>query len=110
MGLRIGKNNTRRLEPTLPDGAFGVFRRSKRVKRGDIVLVYHPDFGKLVTQVSDISVNGRVALHGLSRLIRDKGGERAVERSDVYGKFLFRIPLLRWRQSRARREAIEPAE
>lgn len=110
MGLRIGKINGRSLQPALRDGTFAVFRSAKRVKRGDVVLVYHPEFGKLVREVGAITVNDRVSLLGMSRLIAGNGGESAVEHASVYGKILFRIPLLRWRQARPRRGAAGPVD
>ncbi len=85
------------MEPKLRDGNFAVFRRSSRVRRGDIVLAKHPEFGWIVKEVGAIAKNGRVALNGMSRLSTNGSRLGSVSRDEVFGKILARVPLLRWR-------------
>lgn len=37
------------------------------MKRGDVVLVDHPDFGRIVKQVSTVGKHGGIYLRGTSR-------------------------------------------
>ncbi len=85
------------MEPKLRHGTFAVFRRSSRVRRGDIVLVRHPEFGWIVKEVGAIAKNGRVALNGMSRMSTGASRHSSVSRDEVFGKIIGRIPLLRRR-------------
>jgi len=50
-----------------------------------------------VKEVGANAKNGRLALNGMSRMVAGGGAFPSVDRSEVFGKPLFRIPLLRWR-------------
>lgn len=54
------------MEPLLPPGTIALFRARKSVKRGDVVLVDHPEFGMIVKSVRGVEDGGAVALEGLS--------------------------------------------
>lgn len=95
--MRIARVNGRSLAPELPNGAFAVFRRSRKVRRGDVILARHPDFGLVVKKVATITLKGRFALHGMSEHGTSETRLGSVDKSEVLGKLLFRIPLIRWR-------------
>ncbi|MEL7199159.1 MAG: S24/S26 family peptidase [Pseudomonadota bacterium] len=54
------------MEPMLPSGTIALFRATKSVRRGDVVLVDHPDFGMIVKSARLIGIDDEVALEGLS--------------------------------------------
>jgi len=54
------------MEPLLPSGTIALFREQRHVKRGDVVLVDHPEFGKIVKSVREVAEGDGVALEGLS--------------------------------------------
>lgn len=95
--IRIARVRGRSTEPKLGDGTFVLFRRSKRVKRGDVVLVKHPELGWMVKRVGALAKNGRVALNGMPKFEDGSARRSSVDRSEVFGKPLMRIPLVRWR-------------
>ncbi len=98
--MKIARVYGRSLEPAIREGTFAVFRRKREVRRGDIVLVRHPELGKLVKKVATFTLKGRVALHGMSEHGATGEGQASVPRRDVLGTMMFRIPLLRWRKHR----------
>lgn len=54
------------MDPMLPSGSLALFRARKAVKRGDVVLVDHPDFGVIVKRARLIGLDDEVALEGIS--------------------------------------------
>ncbi|MEM6908380.1 MAG: S24/S26 family peptidase [Pseudomonadota bacterium] len=66
LGWKIARIKGGSMEPLLPDGSFALFRAVKSVKRSDVVLVDHPEFGLIVKQVYAVSMDGTVGLRGLS--------------------------------------------
>ena len=48
----------------LPHRSLALFRRKRRVSKGDIVLVDHPELGRIVKRVAAVTVNGRYSLRG----------------------------------------------
>lgn len=79
------------MEPKLPAGSFALFRRPKAVKRGDIVLVDHPEFGLIVKQVHVVSRSGLYHLEGTGKLSTDRSKLGGVERDRIKGSLLFRL-------------------
>jgi len=51
------------MEPGLPPGSYVLFKRKRAYGAGDIVLVNHPRFGRIVKQIL-CAENGRFALCG----------------------------------------------
>lgn len=85
LGLTIARVSGPGMEPKLPQGSIALFRSRKKTKRGDVVLVQHPEFGKIVKQVSAVGRKGNVHISSISR-----GGESSrelgsVPRDDVLG-------------------------
>lgn len=95
--MRIARVNGRSLAPELPNGAFAVFRPVKNVQRGHIILACHPDFGMVVKKVATITRKGRISLHGLTEHGTSETRLASVDKREVLGKLLFRIPFIRWR-------------
>lgn len=81
----------RSMEPRLPDGSITLFRRCKRVKRGDIVLVDHPEFGVVISKVSTVGRMGKVYLRGISRCSASRRRLGGVPMSTVRGILVMRL-------------------
>ncbi|MEM6476048.1 MAG: S24/S26 family peptidase [Pseudomonadota bacterium] len=73
------------MEPMLPSGSLALFRARKRVERGDVVLVDHPEFGVIVKRARDVGEDGSVALEGTSPASTSPERLGRVERSRVQG-------------------------
>jgi len=79
------------MEPVLPNQVFAAFRAVGHVKRGDIVLVDHPDAGMVVRAVSAVGRSGRVALRAFSRSSTGDSSLAMVDPARVKGRLMFRI-------------------
>lgn len=90
-GLTIARVTGPGMEPKLPHGSVALFRRRNKTKRGDVVLVEHPEFGRIVKQVSAVGRKGNVHISSTSR-----GGESSQElgsvpRANVLGVLKFKL-------------------
>ena len=65
MGLKIARVRGRSMEPGLPHGTIALFRTSIRPKKDDLVLVEHPDLGKVARKVRAIGRKGNVHLKAI---------------------------------------------
>lgn len=79
------------MEPGLPSGSIVLFRRGKAVKAGDVVLVEHPKFGKIVKEVSAVSHTGAVHLRGTSRHSTSEEKLGSVAGDAILGIMLSRV-------------------
>lgn len=79
------------MEPLLPDGSFALFRAVKSVKRSDVVLVDHPEFGLIVKQVYAVSMDGTVGLRGLSHKSTSARRLGNVELDRIVGRMVARL-------------------
>ncbi|MEO1489461.1 MAG: S24/S26 family peptidase [Pseudomonadota bacterium] len=79
------------MQPLLRDKSFALFRAVKRVKRGDVVLVDHPEFGMIVKSVSTVSRTGQVGLRGLSKSSTTSYRLGLVDHSRVKGRLVMRL-------------------
>lgn len=79
------------MEPRLPKGTLALFRSCKRAKRGDIVLVEHPELGSIVRCVSAVGRTGRVSLHALSRNANDNQRAGMVAPECIKGRLVLRV-------------------
>ncbi|MEL6528353.1 MAG: S24/S26 family peptidase [Pseudomonadota bacterium] len=91
LGFVIARVRGASMEPGLPDGSFALFRRRKAVKRGDVILVDHPEFGLIVKRVHVVSRSGLFHLEGTGKLSTDRSRLGGVERDRIKGKLLFKI-------------------
>lgn len=95
-GLRLKRVPDEAMEPLLPDRSLALFRRVKKVKRSDIVLVDHPEAGVIVRKVPAISLNGRVGLRAMKRAHKGARNLSNVDRDRVLGKLVFRMNWVRF--------------
>lgn len=66
-GLSIARVKGNSLAPQLPHGSIVMFRRRRGVARGDVVLVDHPDLGRIVRKVTTVGRRGNVYLKDVPR-------------------------------------------
>ena len=64
-GLRLLRIEGRSMEPILAAGDFALFQRKKAYRPGDVVLLDHPRFGRIVKEIVEIKAD-RVVLRGIS--------------------------------------------
>jgi hypothetical protein len=95
-GLRIKRLTDHAMDPDLPFKSLALFRKAKSVKRSDVVLVDHPEYGPLVRKVSAISKNGRVGLRGICRSGNSARKLGNVDRERVLGKYLMSLHWVRY--------------
>ena len=76
---------------TLPHRSLALFRRKRRVKKGDVVLVEHPEFGTIVKKVAAVSKSGRYALRGTSPASTSQGRLGHVEGQHIRGVLVKRF-------------------
>ena len=93
LGWEIARISGPSMEPLLPDGSFALFRAVRSVKRSDVLLVDHPEFGLIVKKVSAVSANGRVGLRGISRSSTSPRRRGNVDPERVLGRLALRM---RW--------------
>lgn len=79
------------MEPRLPHGTIGVFRSARGAKRGDIVLVEHPELGSIVRSVYAVSRTGRVSLHAFSRSGNEAERAGMVAPECIKGRLVLRV-------------------
>lgn len=112
-GWKLGRISDSSMEPQLPKGSFALFRKVKRVKRSDIVLVDHPDHGWLVRKVSAVSMSGRIGLRGVSRSATSARKLGNVDPDRILGKFAMRLSpgiVLPQFTSGSRQKALPPPD
>ena len=76
-GFSIARVKGASLAPQLPHGSIVLFRRRKGVARGDIVLVDHPELGRIVRKITTVGRRGNVYLAGM---VRDETSEESSSR------------------------------
>ena len=65
LGFRLVRIAGESMRPRLASGEYAVFGPARRLKAGDIVLVDHPAFGRIVKSIAHISEH-TVRIEGLS--------------------------------------------
>ena len=76
-GFSISRVRGTSLAPQLPHGSIVLFRRREGLARGDIVLVDHPELGRIVRKITTVGRRGNVYLAGMAR---DDTGEESSSR------------------------------
>lgn len=82
------------MAPLLRKGTLILFRRARHVKRGDVVLVDHPEFGTIIRKVFNVGRRGGVTLRAClnaNSSIRELG---SVDPALVRGRMVARIGWL----------------
>ena len=90
-GFTIGRVRGRGVDPKLPVGSFALFRRRRAVQRGDVVLVEHPELGRIVKRVTAVGRKGNVHLKGMSGHHASDEPTGRVPREAVLGSFVRRL-------------------
>lgn len=90
-GYSIARVSGNNLGPNAPDGSIALFRDRKGIARGDIVLVDHPELGRIVKKVSAVGRNGNVHLRGTSRSMTTGEEQSRVPRELVRGVWVWRL-------------------
>ncbi|MEP3420302.1 MAG: S24 family peptidase [Erythrobacter sp.] len=75
----------------LPHRTLALFRRKRKVSKGDIVLVKHPEFGRIVKIVAAVTVNGRYSLRGAHPNSTSEERLGAVEGTFIQGTLVCRL-------------------
>jgi len=97
-GFKIARIDGRSMEPMLADGTIALFRRSRGVEQGDVILVEHEEFGVIVKKAAEIAADGQIALVGLSPQSTSAERLGSVSIAHVLGVLVAPIPYLRWRK------------
>lgn len=63
-GWRLIRITGDSMTPTLPAGAFALFRRQASYRKGDIVAVNHGYYGRIIKRICELSPDGGMALAG----------------------------------------------
>ncbi len=78
------------MRPRLEPGDFAIFRRARSLRVGDIVLVDHPTYGRIVKSVRALA-EGRVWLEGLSPASTSADALGGVAPAAVIGRQVWRV-------------------
>ena len=70
---------------------LALFWRKRKVSKGDIVLIEHPEFGRMIKIVAAVTINGRYSLRGAQPNSDSEERLGAVEGSHIRGTLLFRL-------------------
>ncbi|MEM9618389.1 MAG: S24 family peptidase [Pseudomonadota bacterium] len=89
-GWRIVKVCGESMSPLIAPDSFCVFRKTKQLRAGDVVLVDHPQFGRIVKSVRRVE-NGNVWLAGLSELSTAATALGAIPFEAVLGRLVLKI-------------------
>ena len=76
--------------PMLSSGAFALFKRSAIYRDGDVLLVDHPRFGKIVKRAIDVSADS-LWLEGANANSLSRESMGPVQRAHVQGKLVYQI-------------------
>lgn len=82
------------MEPELRHGTIALYRNRKRPKRGDIVLVDHPELGRIARKVTAVGRKGNVHLTAASRRTPEEERGGSVPLRDVQGVLVRRVGWL----------------
>ena len=90
-GFKIARVRGKGVEPVLPSGSIGLFRHRKGVRRGDVILVDHPELGRIVKKVTAVGRKGNVHLKGMSSHATEGEAIGKVPLEAVLGRFVRRL-------------------
>ncbi|MEM9179466.1 MAG: S24/S26 family peptidase [Pseudomonadota bacterium] len=78
------------MHPMLSPGAFALFKRSTSYRDGDVLLVDHPRFGKIVKRAIDVNADS-LWLEGANAHSLSRESMGPVEHARVQGKLVYHI-------------------
>lgn len=76
--------------PVLKPGSFAVFRRQAKYEDGDVLLVNHPRFGKIVKRALDVGAK-TLWLEGANTNSLSRETMGPIEPNQVQGKLVYQI-------------------
>ena len=96
MYVRVKRFDEPGNDPDLPLAGLALFFKVKNVKRGDVVLVEHPELGIMVRRVFAVTIGGRIAVRSL-RFSEDGPRDLIdVGRRRILGKMILRMNWARF--------------
>ena len=78
------------MSPMLSPGAFALFKRSAIYGDGDVLLINHPRFGKIVKRAIDVNADS-LWLEGANANSLSRESMGPIERARVQGKLVYHI-------------------
>lgn len=78
------------MRPVLSPGAFALFKRQASYRDGDVVLVDHPRFGRIVKRAIDVTAE-QLWLEGANAYSVSRESIGPVARDDIRGKLVYQI-------------------
>ncbi|MEM9376125.1 MAG: S24 family peptidase [Pseudomonadota bacterium] len=78
------------MRPVLSPGAFALFKRQAAYRDGDVVLVDHPRFGRIVKRAIDVTAE-RLWLEGANARSVSRESIGPVARDYIRGKLVYQI-------------------
>ena len=84
-GFKIGRVRSQNSGVGLPKGSVLLFRKRRRPKRGDVVLVDHPELGRIVKKVTIVGRKGSVHLKAMPKPSENGESYSSVPRDAVLG-------------------------
>ena len=88
LGWRLTRIEGHSMAPQIPAGSFGLFRRRRDYRTGDIVLVDHPHYGRLVKQIAAIDT-AEVWLQGTGTDTLSRAAMGALPLDCIYGRLIW---------------------
>lgn len=88
LGFSLVLVNGRTMGRVLPHRSLALFYRKRKVSKGDIVLVKHPDFGTVVKTCAAVTINGRYSLRGARPNAENEERLGAVEGTYIRGTLI----------------------
>lgn len=84
------------MEPRLADGSVALFRtrvssKGKAARRGDVVLVDHPELGMIVKKVYAVSQKNQYHLESTKRISSSEEKAGSVDHSRIKGVMLAKL-------------------
>ncbi len=95
--FRIIKVTGKSLSPAYQEGDYVVITTIpfflRRIKRGDIVVFHHEQYGTMIKLVSDISLEDQqVSVKGTQEYSVDSSSFGPIDRSKIVGRVIWHIP------------------
>ncbi|MEL6486706.1 MAG: S24/S26 family peptidase [Pseudomonadota bacterium] len=95
-GLYLSRLTDDAMSPQIPFKSLALFRKSRRVQRGDVALVDHPERGLIVRRVFTVNIHGRVDLRGTKRSVSANQRVGTVDPDTVRGKLVLTMKWARF--------------
>ena len=91
LGWHLSRIDGQSMVPLIPAGSFGLFRARSTYQVGDILMVVHPRFGRIVKRCWQ-QTEDRFWLEGLGPATTPAAALGAVTASDILGRLVWLSP------------------